>query len=44
MQMCHFADDHDSVEEVNTTESRIGDDEAIKMPVLERGAHRVPPH
>lgn len=34
----------DFVEEVNTTESRIGDDEAIKMLVLERGGRHAPPH
>lgn len=32
----------DLVEEVNTTQSRIGDDEAIKMPVLRREALTCP--
>lgn len=34
----------DLVEEVNTTQGRTGDDEAIKMPVLERGGRHAPPH
>lgn len=32
----------DLVEEVNTTDSRIGDDEAIKMPVLRRRGSSAP--